>query len=343
MANVSEDFFADGPNDPDPLLEDLKQMLRSHSNSFARNHQKALGPSEIGHPCSRHLVGRMIGRESINPQFDPLASYIGTAAHKQMEDAAALDNENIIDQYRDWEDRRDDIGKAAGKPPRCTFLDVLKTPGRRRQDGSTCCGGGGNAGHEWNCDVIKAKGKEPIGRWLTETRVTVREGLSGTCDLYDTWTDTVIDYKFPGTSRMTLYRKQIKNGEAPSTIYRRQAHFYGRGYKNAGFDVKRVGIWLIPRAGMLSTSVLWSEPYSDQLVDDELARQDSLILLADELDVERNPERLAWIPKTAYDCAFCPFFTVRENHEDPAACQGGESFKPTVTAGSGMTPPRSAA
>lgn len=335
MSNVSEDFFAPSPRDPDPLLEDLKQMLRRHANSHPRHNQKAMGPSEVGHPCGRHLVGRMIGRESINPQFDPLASYIGVASHRAMEDAAALDNDRLISDYRDWEDRRDDIGKATGEPPRCTLLDVTKTPGRIRLDGSTCCGGGGNEGHEWNCSVIKVKGEIPIGRWLPERRVTVREGLSGTCDLYDTWTDTVIDYKFPGTSRMTMYRKS-----GPSIIYRIQAHMYGRGYQRDGFPVKRVGIWFLPRAGMLSTSLLWTEPYDEDLVERELQRLDNLVLLADELDIERQPERLAWVPKTPYDCQFCDFFTVSKDHSDPAACAGGDEYQPKTTAGSGMTPPR---
>jgi len=266
-------FFEDGPNDPDPLLEDLKGMLRQHAGSFARNNQKAMGPSEIGHPCGRNIVGRMLGFEAINPQFDPLPAYLGTAAHKQMEDAAALDNERIAKSYAD---------------------PTTVRPG-------------------------------PMKRWLTETKVHVRDGLSGTCDLYDTWTGTVIDYKFPGTSRMTMYRKAVAAGLPPSTIYKRQCHFYGRGYQRAGYPVKRVAIWLIPRAGMLSTSVLWSEDYDDGLVDAEFERVDSLLLLADELDIDHHPERLQWVPKTPYDCNFCPMFTVRKDHPSPAACRGEES------------------
>lgn len=280
MTNPSEAFLAPGPQDEDELLTDLKQMVRNHANSHPRHNQKALGPSEVGHPCSRNIIARMLGFESINPQFDPLASYIGVASHAAMEDAARLDNERLA-----------------------------------------------------------AEGKE--GRWLPERKVHVRDGLSGTCDLYDTQTDTVVDYKFPGTSRMTLYRKQIKAGKPPSVIYRVQAHMYGRGYKREGFDVKRVGIWFLPRAGMLASSVLWTEPYDDELVERELTRLDNLVILADELDLENNPQRLDIIPKTPYECQFCPFFTVTSGHADAHACQGGDEFQPSITPGSGMAPPKS--
>lgn len=288
MPNASADFFDSADRDEDPLLSDLKQMVRNHSDSHARHHQKALGPSEVGHPCGRNIIARTLDLPAINPAFDPLASYIGVASHAAMENAANLANERQIEEWR-----------AAGSPTRELHL-----------------------------------------RWIPEKKVTIRDGLAGTCDLYDTETNTVIDYKFPGVARMTLYRKEMKAKRPPSHIYRVQAHLYGRGYKNLGFDVQHVGIWFLPRAGMLSTSRLWKEPYDDSFVDEQLARLDSLYLVMDELDIERHPQRLSIIPKKPYECGFCPFFTVTQNHADPHACQGGEEYQPAITSGSSMTPPK---
>jgi hypothetical protein len=154
-------------------------------------------------------------------------------------------------------------------------------------------------------------------RWLTERKVTVREDLSGTCDLYDTRTSTVIDYKFPGTTAMTQYRK-----EGPSPEYRVQAHLYGAGYINEGYPVARVGIWFLPRAGQLATSYLWSEPYDAGIVETALSRIDMAHKLIEGLEVRTHTERLSMLPTTPWHCGWCPFFSPVENHPNPAACQG---------------------
>lgn len=284
-ANVSETFFAPSPRDPDPLLADLKTMVKNHAHSHPRHAQVALGPSQVGHPCARNVITGLLAddKHTVNPQFDVLPSYVGVAAHRAMQDAADYDNKQLKH-----------------------FNDV------------------------------PAFGK-PLPRWLAERKVTVREGLSGTCDLYDTWTHTVIDYKFPGTTKMAEYRKH-----GPTPLYRTQAHLYGRGYRNEGYDVKRVGIWFLPRGGLLSTSLLWTEPYSDDIVETTLAKLDSLIILMDELDLEHHPERLAAIPTTPYECSWCPYFAANPaRHQDnPYACPGGPDFQPTITNHSGMTVPK---
>lgn len=124
----------------------------------------------------------------------------------------------------------------------------------------------------------------------------------------------------PGTTKMTQYRKH-----GPSEVYRRQAHLYGRGYRNAGFDVQHVGIWFLPRAGQLATSHLWVEEYSDTLVDETLARIDNALVLIHDFDVEQHPERWAWFPKTPDSCQFCPWWTANQSHPNPAACTGGST------------------
>jgi hypothetical protein len=255
------------------LLDDLKAVLRQHYFETPRNLQKALGPSEVGHPCARKIAAGLLEFDRINPEGDPLPSWVGTAGHSRFELSVDLDNEKIIDRRA-----ADEADNGEYATERCTFLPHI--PG------------------------IPAAGEEPIGRWLSERRVTVRPGLAGTADLYDTWTDTVIDLKFPGVTKCRHYRK---HGPVPE--YRAQGHLYGKGYRNEGFDVKRVAIWFIPRGGFLSDSFVWSEPYNEQLVDDVLTKLDNISVLLDEFQIENHPERLKIIPATPSNCEYCPIFS----------------------------------
>ena len=257
----TEAFF-DIDNMPDPLHDQLKAVVRQHSNAHPRGQQRTLGPSEVGHPCTRKMVqslmfgsGQTHGGSHINPPGDPLPSYIGTAAHARFEEAVELDNE-----------RRE----AAG-------LDH---------------------------------------RWISERKVHVREDLSGTCDLYDEETETVIDLKFPGATAMNIYKK-----EGPSPEYRTQAHLYGAGYINEGYPVRRVGIWFLPRGGQLSSAHLWLEDYDQTVVDEVLTRIDLARNIIDSLDVQAHPDRLKFVPTTPHHCAWCPYWTPVP-HQDPTACPG---------------------
>jgi hypothetical protein len=248
------------------LLSDLKALIRNHSTAHPRGNQVALGPSEVGHPCARNIIQGLLGGQehAVNPDSDPLPSWLGTAAHARFEQAVELANQ--------WDADNDEIG-----------IDEAL-------------------------------------RWISEHKVTIRAGLSGTCDLYDTYTKTVIDLKFPGATAMTEYRR---NG--PSDVYRTQAHLYGRGYINDGYDVKNVAIWFIPRAGLLSTSFLWQEPYDKSLVDSTLERLDGLIILADDMDLEHNTNLLQWIPITPHHCGWCPYWDVTGASESDWACKGNNT------------------
>ena len=183
----------------------------------------------------------------------------------------------------------------------------------------------GTAGHARIEEAIKldnerleAEGK-PV-RWISERKVTVRHDLSGTCDLYDLQTGTVIDVKFPGTAAMGHYKR---NG--PSPEYRAQAHLYGEGYRNEGYNVQQVGIWFIPRAGQLASSHLWAEPFNHAVVDDVLTRIDLAHSMVEHLALGAQPQRLNLLPKTPHNCGFCPYFSPVP-HTDPTACPGEEAL-----------------
>lgn len=173
----------------------------------------------------------------------------------------------------------------------------------------------GVATHAWLESACDHANKE-LGRqrWIPESRVHVTEGLSGSSDVYDVDTQTVIDWKVPGSTRFLQYVKD------PGPLYKLQVQFYGLGFERAGFDVKRVAIAFIPRAGTLRKMHLWQADYDRSQALEGLRKRDAVIALLNDLDVERNPERYQWIPKEPYDCLFCPWW--RPEPKTPFECEG---------------------
>lgn len=153
-------------------------------------------------------------------------------------------------------------------------------------------------------------------RYLPEFPVVVREGLSGTSDLIDLDEHHVWDWKFPSTQRLAHYRRH-----GPSSVYRIQAHCYGRGARNAGLPIERVGIVFLPRGGMLKDAVEWSEPYDDQLVTDALDRLDDLQACADTFT--DAPELIAELATNSDECFFCPFRSATPS--SPFQCAGANT------------------
>lgn len=174
----------------------------------------------------------------------------------------------------------------------------------------------GTASHTWMESAARLD-NERLGRqrWLIEHRVHVAPGLSGSCDLFDTDSGTVLDHKFPGPDRFAKYRKKM------DPVYRAQAHLYGLGFENAGMPVTTVAIALFPRGGQLRSMKLWKEPYDRSLAQAVLERRDQVIGLLDTFQVQDNPERYAWFPSEAHDCEWCPWFSPKPS--GPLQCRGG--------------------
>lgn len=74
--------------------DDVAAIIGGHAHNKPRNRQKAVGPSSLGTPCQRRLGYMMLDVDKVNTS-DPLAAWIGTAAHAAMEQALAGDD--------DWE------------------------------------------------------------------------------------------------------------------------------------------------------------------------------------------------------------------------------------------------
>jgi hypothetical protein len=112
------------------------------------------------------------------------------------------------------------------------------------------------------------------GRYLTETQVTVGTvggvPITGHCDLFDLYTGTELDYKCVGA---TTLRDVKANG--PSETYKAQGHLYGKGFEDAGYTVRAVSIWYLPRnEPTLANAYLWQEPYNRAVAQAALDRAD---------------------------------------------------------------------
>jgi hypothetical protein len=165
----------------------------------------------------------------------------------------------------------------------------------------------GTAVHSWLEDVFTADPEiqaSGLQRWCTETRVDVGEvpgigHITGSCDLYDRVTGTVLDHKCVGPAQLKKYRA---NG--PSQQYRTQAHLYGRGWVRAGMRATHVAICFLPRNGDLRDAYLWHEPYDEQIAVDGLNRLAGIQALIQ----MQGDQALPLIPTADQYCFNCPFY-----------------------------------
>lgn len=175
----------------------------------------------------------------------------------------------------------------------------------------------GTATHKWlESAAMHANNTLGRNRWLIEMRVNPAPWLSGSCDLYDSDTATVIDYKVPGNGRFKTYAKQM------SEVYRCQVHLYGKGFRNAGLPVETVAVMMLPRGGTLAGAHLWSESYDETIADEVLLRRERAVILLNDFDIEHNPERFNWLEKSGPDCMFCSWFAPTP--ESALQCGGVE-------------------
>jgi hypothetical protein len=184
----------------------------------------------------------------------------------------------------------------------------------------------GTAGHAWLSDALLGDNQRAGQlRWIVERRLSIRPGLSGSCDAYFVPTHTVVDHKIVGTEKLRDYRN---NG--PSEQYRIQTHIYGYGYQQLGLPVTEVALAFYPRAGQLCGLHVWSEPYDQKVAVDAIARVDTILDVACQLDVERVPANYSAIPrKPSRNCLYCPWF--KPGTDTGSTCPGNTTI-PTAPA-----------
>lgn len=177
----------------------------------------------------------------------------------------------------------------------------------------------GTAMHALVAEALR-KDNARIGRerWLIEREVWPDPHIKGHADLYDTDTNTVIDWKLVGKSRLDVYRRK-----GPGDRYEGQAQLYGLGYQRAGFPVRFIRVVFLPRTHDFSEAYEWTAAYSRKAAE---AWLDRMYRLMDTLHTEVNPssDPHVWesIPATpSDDCRFCPYFR-RGRAADGTGCPG---------------------
>jgi hypothetical protein len=145
-------------------------------------------------------------------------------------------------------------------------------------------------------------------RFYIETKVSVGEingtEITGSCDLYDRVTQSVVDHKTCGKTRLAAYRRK-----GPGPQYRAQAHLYGRGWIRAGLPVSTVMIAFLPRDGELADAYIWHEPYDEQVAIDALERLAGIDLTIKALEYDALPH----LATADHFCTYCPYFKAKSD------------------------------
>lgn len=163
----------------------------------------------------------------------------------------------------------------------------------------------GTAVHAWLDDTFTLANTPGHTRWLRETRVSVGSiagtDISGSCDLYDRETATVVDWKTTSSNKLKSYRRQ-----GPGEQYRQQAHLYGRGWARRGMPVDTVMVVFLPRDGELRDTYIWHEPYDEQIAVASLARAEAIAATTRLL----GPAAAALMRTVDNYCTSCPYYAA---------------------------------
>lgn len=166
----------------------------------------------------------------------------------------------------------------------CTRCLTHRLAGTKQRQDAAWLPAIGTAVHAWLEDVITGyeATRAQLGlppRFLPEHRVTVGHvngiPVTGSTDLFDTDTGTVIDWKVVGTTTL----RKVKAAGA-SAQYRTQASLYGLGWQAAGHDVRQVLVYFLPRNSVtLADGIPWLAPFDPAPGRAALARATTILQL----------------------------------------------------------------
>ncbi|MGH3500431.1 MAG: hypothetical protein ACRDQA_05950 [Nocardioidaceae bacterium] len=78
----------------DLLVGEITEAVTNHIEAHPRSLQRVVGPSEVGHPCSRYLTYKALDADAVNTIAPPKwKSFIGTCVHEGL--ASAQDSDNL--------------------------------------------------------------------------------------------------------------------------------------------------------------------------------------------------------------------------------------------------------
>lgn len=154
-------------------------------------------------------------------------------------------------------------------------------------------------------------------RYEVEQKVQIRANLSGTIDLFDKETGSVLDWK---TTSPAGVKSKRSEGASKQNIVQVMLYAYGKAQQ--GVQVNNVGLIFLPTGGSIQDMYIELHPYDEQIALDALKRLDSVYELLTTVDVEKSPAMWDVIPKVPSRlCMYCPYF--RPFSDDPSkACSG---------------------
>lgn len=177
-------------------------------------------------------------------------------------------------------------------------------------------------------------------RWIIEQRVHVGPRIAGSCDCYDTDTDTVVDWKYVGVTALRRYARQIRDE------YRVQAHLYGMGWEAAGFRPRFVRLVFLPRSASFEDAREWTAPYDRSIGVAALERLDRIHRAIGDLDLAAHPHLWAALPASPGEaCRYCRWHRPGDPAGRPADATGcpGDTDAEQATAAAtvlrGLIPP----
>ena len=150
--------------------------------------------------------------------------------------------------------------------------------------------------------------------WLLDHKMEIGPGLYGTLDRYHIPTGCVVDDKVLGVEAL---KKMRKHGPGPQ--YRTQVHMYGFGMSRLGHDVRHVALCCWPRSGRMVDAYVWTEPYSDDVVETAFQRWYGLLEAAPAF----TPEMFALVAKADGPCGWCPYYDPELEKSNPELACGG--------------------
>ena len=161
----------------------------------------------------------------------------------------------------------------------------------------------GTAMHTWLAEQFAEIYK---GRYVVEGAVNVGsvagQDVYGHCDLFDTMSGTVIDWKILGKASLDRMRLH-----GPKPEYRVQAHLYGAGYGAIGAHVNTVMIVGLPRNDIsLNGRIMWSEPFDPTVAKEALQRCTDLVELTTAIGVEAAVNLYPHCNPRDTFCPYCP-------------------------------------
>ncbi len=175
----------------------------------------------------------------------------------------------------------------------------------------------GTATHAWIAQALAQWNADTgLTRFLLETTVEVGqingEPITGSADVYDRTTATVIDWKIVG---VTTLRAATSGRIKPA--YRVQGQLYGRGFVNRGLPVDRVVIAFLPASGELREAVWQVADYDETVAASSLERLTAMTNAIGHSGTKIIP----FLPTIDDLCLYCPWWAPRST-DLAVACSG---------------------